>query len=215
MSLIIGKWSDNCYLTDYPVIEMDPNKHFVKDLDCDIYNRGSYGRGCELDKVLPSLEWPTIPRKDLTPTVHTTYRPDYGVPPPLAPSPSFYGPRYGPPSTYPLQFFPTEEPSVSQLPQYIPVRFPSTLSPPINSYPVTPTSFDTSTRPTGTYVPSLPPTTFFHIPEEYTPVLVKPLNRDSVQEGLFKDLFDPYGLNPTTGPSLYGTGKKCKKYFIN
>lgn len=193
---------------------MDPTKHFVTDLDCDIYNRGSYGRGCELDKVLPSSRWPIIPDKELTPTVLTTYRPEYGVPPSLASGPSLYGPRYGPPSTHPLQFFPTEEPPLVPPPQYSPVGPPSTPFPPSMSYPVTPPFFDTSTKRTGTYVPSAPPTTFIHIPGEYTPVSAKPLNRDSGPDGVFKDLFDPYGLNPTNVPTLYGTGNQCKLMLL-
>ncbi|XP_015363152.1 PREDICTED: uncharacterized protein LOC107161309 isoform X1 [Diuraphis noxia] len=236
---VIGKWSDNCYLTDYPVLDMDPVKHFVQDSGCDVYNRGSYGRGCELDKVLPQSGWPLVPGQDLTPTVLTTYRPQYGVPPPL--TPSLYGPKYGPPSSPPLQFFPivpSESPSPTpspspppplpspspppQPPQYYPVGPhsspspppqyfppPSTLSPPSGYYPVTPTVFNIPTRPTGTYVPSMPPTTFFQIPGEYTPVSVRPTNRlPGVPGGVYNDLFNPYGQNPTQVPTVYGMAKK-------
>lgn len=197
---------------------MDPTKHFVADTDCDIYNRGSYGRGCELDRALPPSGWPTVPGQEPTPAVHTTYRPEYGVPPPLASGPSQYGPRYGPPSTHPLQFFPTEQPLLPPPPpppRYFPVGPPSTPSPPTTSYyPVTPTYYDVSTKRTGTYVPSAPPTTFIHVPGEYTPVSVNPLNRVSGPGGVFKDLFDPYGLNPANGPTLYGTGKKCELMLL-
>lgn len=217
---------------------MDQNKHFIEDSGCDIYNRGSYGRGCELDKVLPSPGWPTaqpspgwptgqplpswptvqtnpgwpsVPGQDLTPTVLTTYRPQYGVPPPLSPSPSPNGPKYGPPPSPPLQFFPIT-PSPSPQP-YFPIGPPSTPTPPSNYYPVTPTIFDTSTKSTGTYVPSLPPTTYFQFPGEYTPISVRPINRESTPGSVFKDFFDPnrYGQNPTQVPTFYGVTKKCKK----
>ncbi|KAF0725765.1 Uncharacterized protein FWK35_00031101, partial [Aphis craccivora] len=245
---VTGKWSDNCYLTDYPVLDMDPVKHFVEDSNCDVYNRGSYGRGCELDKVLPHSGWPLVPGQELTPTVLTTYRPQYGVPPPL--TPSLYSPKYGPPPSPPLQFFPivpSESPSPtptpspspppSPPPQYYPVSPhsspspppqyypigphsspslppqyfppPTTLSPPSGYYPVTPTIFHTTTRPTGTYVPSMPPTTFFQMPGEYTPVSARPINRESgVPGGVYNDLFNLYGQNPTKVPTVYGVSKK-------
>lgn len=187
---VIGQRSENCFLTDYPATDMDPNKHFVPDSGCDVYNRGSYGRGCELDKVLPtSGGWPPVPGQGFTPTVLTTYRPQYGVPPPLSPSPSPYGPRYGPPPSPPVQLFPSV----------------SSESPP-KFFPVTPT-----TRPKGAYVPSLPPTTFFQIPGEYTPVSVRPSNPDPEPKGVFKDLFYPFGQIPTQVPTfIYGTPNKRK-----
>jgi len=202
---------------------MDPVKHFIEDSNCDVYNRGSYGRGCELDKVLPHSGWPLVPGQELTPTVLTTYRPQYGVPPPL--TPSLYSPKYGPPPSPPLQFFPivpSESPSPSPtpsppLPPSLPPQYfppPTTLSPPSGYYPVTPTIFHTTTRPTGTYVPSMPPTTFFQMPGEYTPVSVRPINRESgVPGGVYNDLFNLYGQNPTQVPTVYGVSKKCKHAF--
>lgn len=204
---VIEKLSDNCYLTDYPVIEIDPVKHFVRDPDCDIYNRGSYGRGCELDK--PSFGWPTVPGQDQTPTVLTTYRPQYDVP-----FPSLYGSKYGPPQSPPLQFFPTTVPP-PESPQYFPVgpsSIPSPSPPPLPVlYPVTPTVFRTSTKSTGTYVPSHPPTTFFQIPGEYTPVSIRPFDR---QPDVFPDSFDPYGVRPTQTPTIYGAKKKRKPNVV-
>uniref|UniRef100_A0A2S2R1U8 Apple domain-containing protein n=1 Tax=Sipha flava TaxID=143950 RepID=A0A2S2R1U8_9HEMI len=259
---VIGKWSDNCYLTDYPVTDMDPTKHFVDDSSCDVYNRGSFGRGCELDKIPPSSGWPLVPGQDkippssgwplvpgqdLTPTVLTTYRPQYGVPPPLSPGPSLYGPKYGPPPSPPVNFYPSGSPSPSPPvqpypnglppsmppvkfypsgptpsplpspspsplpPQYFPTAPPPTLQPPTIYIPVKPTVFiDTSTRPTGTFVPSQPPTTFFHIPGEYTPVSAKPVNRDPIPGGGFY----PYGKHPNQIPTVYGTTGK-KMCYIN
>lgn len=207
---------------------MDPTKHLVPDLGCDIYNRGSFGRGCELDKALPPSGWPPASvgygGGQLTPTVVTTYRPQYGVPPPpesLTP----YGPRYGPPPPPPVQLFPT---TISPPPEQL---FPTTISsPPVQLFPTTispppssstdfpPKNFPTAgpptlpyappTRPTGTYAPSLPPTTFFQYPGgEYTPVSVRPS-----QGGVFKDLFDPpEGQTPAQRPTVfYGLGKNRK-----
>lgn len=270
-SSIIGKRADNCFLTDYPVNDMDPTKHFIEDSGVDVYNRGSFGRGCELDKGPPPAGLPPVPGQDLRPTVVTTYRPPNGGAPPT--TPSLYGPNYGtpplqfyptvapqspippqyypvsptptplvpkyypvsPPSTpltpkyYPVgppptpltpKYYPVGQPPTLLPPKYYPIIPPSTLAPPPKYYPVTPTVFDTSTRPTGTYVPSLPPTTFFQLPGEYNPSSVRPLNRDPVPGVVFKDLYFPYGQYPygqfpygqypTEVPTIYGTGNKGK-----
>lgn len=218
---VIGQWPDNCYLTDHTILEMDPNRHFVRDAECDIFNRGSYGRGCELDTgPFADRPWPPAPGRDLTPAVHTTYRPQYGVPPPLPPSQSGYGPKYGPPASPPLQFFPVTPsgppPSPSPPPsQYFPVVRP-TLVTPSQYFPVTPSTFVSSTKRTGIYVPSLPPTTFYQTPVEYTPAGVEPSNRSPAPGG-FDDLFDPYGQNPTRVPTLYGPYQpptKCKTSVV-
>ncbi|XP_026686892.1 LOW QUALITY PROTEIN: uncharacterized protein LOC113471719 [Diaphorina citri] len=47
----IGTPSDNCLLSDWPITEMDPRKHFVEDPGVELYHRGSYGHGCELDRL--------------------------------------------------------------------------------------------------------------------------------------------------------------------
>ncbi|KAL1455335.1 hypothetical protein WDU94_009438 [Cyamophila willieti] len=47
----IGTPSDNCLLSDWPIPEMDPRKHFVEDPGVELYHRGSYGHGCELDRL--------------------------------------------------------------------------------------------------------------------------------------------------------------------
>lgn len=209
---------------------MDPTKHFVEDASCDVYNRGSYGRGCELDEVRPQAGWPPpgTGLQGLTPTVLTTYRPDYGVPPPLSSAFSPYGPKYGPTASPPLQFFPvtpsssppkyfpTATPSPPPPPQFYPVGPPPSPSPPPVQFPGG-VPFDTSTRPTGTYVPSQPPTTFFQIPGEYTPVSARPVDRAPVPPPAggtgFKDSFDPYGIqNPGQGPLVYGPPKKRETY---
>ncbi|CAH1364600.1 unnamed protein product [Tenebrio molitor] len=46
-SQIIGGPVDNCLLTDWPYYEMDPKVHFVPEPGFEIYERGSFGHGCE------------------------------------------------------------------------------------------------------------------------------------------------------------------------
>ncbi|XP_008195826.1 uncharacterized protein LOC663405 [Tribolium castaneum] len=46
-SPVIGGPVDNCLLTDWPYYEMDPRIHFVPEPGFEIYERGSFGHGCE------------------------------------------------------------------------------------------------------------------------------------------------------------------------
>lgn len=195
------KWTDNCFLTDYQIGEMDPVKHLIQDNECDIYNRGSFGRGCEFNKGLPELWPPTFINQNVPPTIlttysppyqppviTTTYRPAYGLIPPL--NPSQFNPSYGPPPSS----------------DYGPPNYPIAPTVPTTYSPITPPTIDTSTKPTGTYVPSMPPTTFFHIPGEYTPVFSQP--RDRVPTlGVPNGGGNPYGQNPQV-PQFYGPVKK-------
>lgn len=48
-SKTIGGIIDNCQLTDWPFYELDPRYHFVPELGFEVYDRGSYGHGCEPD----------------------------------------------------------------------------------------------------------------------------------------------------------------------
>ncbi|KAL1513834.1 hypothetical protein ABEB36_003184 [Hypothenemus hampei] len=48
-SPVIGGAIDNCQLTDWPYDELDPRVHFVPDYGFEIYDRGSYGHGCEVN----------------------------------------------------------------------------------------------------------------------------------------------------------------------
>ncbi|XP_030764944.1 uncharacterized protein LOC115889139 isoform X2 [Sitophilus oryzae] len=48
-SPIIGGIIDNCQLTDCPLFELDPKVHFVYEPGFEIYERGSFGHGCEVD----------------------------------------------------------------------------------------------------------------------------------------------------------------------
>ncbi|CAG9766321.1 unnamed protein product [Ceutorhynchus assimilis] len=46
---VVGGAIDNCQLTDWPFYELDPKIHFVPEPDFEVYERGSYGHGCEPD----------------------------------------------------------------------------------------------------------------------------------------------------------------------
>ncbi|XP_057668269.1 uncharacterized protein LOC130901158 [Diorhabda carinulata] len=46
-SPVIGGPIDNCQLTDWPYYELDPLNHFTSESGFEIYERGSFGHGCE------------------------------------------------------------------------------------------------------------------------------------------------------------------------
>lgn len=46
-----GEVIDNCQLSDWPVRDMDKNRHLVPDQAFDVYERASYGHGCELQPI--------------------------------------------------------------------------------------------------------------------------------------------------------------------
>ncbi|CAH1984710.1 unnamed protein product [Acanthoscelides obtectus] len=46
---VIGGVIDNCQLTDCPFYELDPIRHFVPETAFEIYERASFGHGCEPD----------------------------------------------------------------------------------------------------------------------------------------------------------------------
>lgn len=46
-----GSIIDNCQLSDWPVIDMDKNQHLVHDTAFDVYERASYGHGCEIHPI--------------------------------------------------------------------------------------------------------------------------------------------------------------------
>lgn len=48
-SPVIGGVIDNCQLTDWPYYELDPRSHFVPEPGFEVYERGSFGHGCEPD----------------------------------------------------------------------------------------------------------------------------------------------------------------------
>lgn len=46
-----GDVIDNCQLSDWPVRDMDKKRHLIPDQSFDIYERASYGHGCELQPI--------------------------------------------------------------------------------------------------------------------------------------------------------------------
>lgn len=48
-SPVIGGPIDNCQLTDWPYYELNPRKHFIPEPGFEIYERGSFGHGCEIN----------------------------------------------------------------------------------------------------------------------------------------------------------------------
>lgn len=43
---------DNCQLSDWPVRDMDKERHLVLDPSFDVFERASYGHGCELQPIM-------------------------------------------------------------------------------------------------------------------------------------------------------------------
>ncbi len=43
-----GTIIDNCQLSDWPVRDMDKDRHLIPDKQFDIFERASYGHGCEI-----------------------------------------------------------------------------------------------------------------------------------------------------------------------
>lgn len=43
---------DNCQLSDWPVRDMDKDRHLVFDISFDIFERASYGHGCEIQPII-------------------------------------------------------------------------------------------------------------------------------------------------------------------
>lgn len=43
-----GTIIDNCQLSDWPVRDMDHDRHLIPDDGFDVFERASYGRGCEI-----------------------------------------------------------------------------------------------------------------------------------------------------------------------
>ncbi|XP_067004157.2 uncharacterized protein [Anabrus simplex] len=64
----IGGPLDSCLLSDWPLYELQPIRHLQDDLSFELYERGSFGHGCELDR----------------PPVHISREPP-PPPPPLSP----------------------------------------------------------------------------------------------------------------------------------
>lgn len=43
---------DNCQLSDWPVRDMDKDRHLILDPAFDVFERASYGRGCEIQPII-------------------------------------------------------------------------------------------------------------------------------------------------------------------
>lgn len=43
---------DNCQLSDWPVLDLLPDRHLVPDPSFDVYERASYGQGCEIQPIV-------------------------------------------------------------------------------------------------------------------------------------------------------------------
>ncbi|CAG2057621.1 unnamed protein product [Timema podura] len=50
---VIGGPLDNCQLSDWPFVELDSRRDLVEDVGYELYERGSYGHGCEVDRRPP------------------------------------------------------------------------------------------------------------------------------------------------------------------
>lgn len=48
----IGSVPENCQLSDWPVRDMDKTRHLVPDPSFDVYERASYGHGCEIKQMI-------------------------------------------------------------------------------------------------------------------------------------------------------------------
>lgn len=45
---VSGTIIDNCQLSDWPVRDMDKDRHLINDKGFDVFERASYGKGCEI-----------------------------------------------------------------------------------------------------------------------------------------------------------------------
>lgn len=46
-----GSIIDNCQLSDWPVRDMDKDRHLINDNAFDVFERASYGHGCEIQPI--------------------------------------------------------------------------------------------------------------------------------------------------------------------
>lgn len=47
----LGSIIDNCQLSDWPVRDMDKERHLIQDNAFEVYERASYGHGCEIQPI--------------------------------------------------------------------------------------------------------------------------------------------------------------------
>lgn len=48
---VSGTIIDNCQLSDWPVRDMDKDRHLIEDKGFDVFERASYGKGCEIQPL--------------------------------------------------------------------------------------------------------------------------------------------------------------------
>jgi PAN domain len=49
---VSGTIIDNCQLSDWPVRDMDKNRHLIEDQGFDVFERASFGKGCEIQPFI-------------------------------------------------------------------------------------------------------------------------------------------------------------------
>ncbi|RZF41855.1 hypothetical protein LSTR_LSTR005317 [Laodelphax striatellus] len=171
----IGQDRENCQMTDFPVPELNPLKHFVDDPSCELYHRGSYGHGCEVDKW--AHHHPPHHHKH-----HHHHFHHHWKPPPPPPKHNYLPPHPHPrPEPYPPTYRPTPVPASGTFasgagfsssgfgPTSPPPHYPpssnsilSTYGPPVHHKPYPsfiPPTAPSYAPPTNTY---LPPVNFDH-----------------------------------------------------
>ncbi|KAK9503602.1 hypothetical protein O3M35_010130 [Rhynocoris fuscipes] len=168
---IIGESIENCLLTDWPLPEMNIQKHFEIDPECELYHRGSYGHGCEISRYPETVIGGYLPPTPPGGYLDASARPPPGHPPPSSPGeyPGHYRPgneihgSFVHHEKYPTggggYFIPPNQPSGDYL---RPGKFP----PPDGGY-----------LPPNKYYPPYPPVEKPHLPPpkgEYPPPLPPP-----------------------------------------
>ncbi|XP_073986186.1 uncharacterized protein isoform X2 [Rhodnius prolixus] len=182
---VIGDTNENCLLTDWPLPEMNINKHFVVDPECELYHRGSYGHGCEISRYPERGFSGHLP----PPPVPSGGAPERHPPPPpphpdtggFRPTNEIHG-SYIPPAKHPGGFLlPPNQPSGDYLPP--PAKFPAGYLPPDkhhSAYPHAPPPPPPPPPPkephdTGGYHPRKPPVGY--IPPEKPAIGYLPSNK--------------------------------------
>ncbi|KAK4885792.1 hypothetical protein RN001_002063 [Aquatica leii] len=70
---IIGGAIDNCQLTDWPYYDLNPHIHFIPEPGYEIYERGSYGYGCEPNHIEIGHKPSSIPENKMDLTCYLKY----------------------------------------------------------------------------------------------------------------------------------------------
>ncbi|XP_014245868.1 uncharacterized protein LOC106664558 isoform X2 [Cimex lectularius] len=170
---VIGEREENCLLTDWLLPDMNMQKHFTHDPECELYYRGSYGHGCEIGRN-PEFLGGSPHQHGFQ---HGNYLPPEKpiggyLPPPKQPDihpvkpQGFLPPEKKPSSTYPLDnkppsgYIPPSKPSSGYLPPskpssgYLPPSKPSPgYLPPHKPQDGYHHGYGSLERPHGSYLP--------------------------------------------------------------